>query len=119
MNNNKSLPVYLIFIALIFAIAGDVLLAIKGGFMIGGFSFLLCHVFYALAFIVLFKQNFRMNANYVISALIPVILAATVCYGYGYLFIITQIKDKSYDVLVIPYFCVISIFNHDQFVKWR
>ncbi|KAL9653519.1 hypothetical protein ABK040_002152 [Willaertia magna] len=95
------------FIALIFALLGDFLLAIPGGFMIGGFSFLLCHVFYSISFAKGFKKNY-VSSN-LISVIIPVVFAFAICYIFGYKQIIVNIKDRKYDLLVYPYFIIISI----------
>ncbi|KAF0974464.1 hypothetical protein FDP41_006496 [Naegleria fowleri] len=100
------IPIF-VFIALILAMIGDVLLAIPNGFMPGGFSFLLCHVFYTLSFVVSFWKNFVRTRERVVSVMIPV-LCALALYFYGYYCVVLNIQDRSADILVIPYLYVIS-----------
>ncbi|KAG2375266.1 hypothetical protein C9374_009889 [Naegleria lovaniensis] len=100
------IPIF-VFIALILAMIGDILLAIPNGFMPGGFSFLLCHVFYTLSFVVSFWKNVEKTRERLLSVMIPVVCALCL-YLYGYYCVVLNIQDRSADILVIPYLYVIS-----------
>ena len=84
---------WIVILALVFSLLGDVALMINGGFAVGGISFMISHVFFILAYL----PNVSLAAA-PWYALVPLVLV----YGAAVFFVFRELKDHIPHKLYYP-----------------